>query len=1144
MTTIFSNLNKWLTETLKKPENIHLNGFSQDEYLFSLSERVNQNGFNEKVLIVCNSSDEAEKTYQILKCIKSSIKVFLVTSELKNIYNEINVNPEDISDAWRYLSFLSQAQDIGHIAIFNIDAFLQKYPPITFFKENSFKVEVNQKIDPFEMSEYLVEIGYSQIFHCSDKGSFSKKGLIVDINPTNFDPIRIIFDDDKILKIQLFDTYTQRTINTSSIDEVTIAPGLNKIIDENRVNTFKNAVQRASNFQKEKFLKRKDIFSDLNNEILFPSFEKYIPLFFSDAQHILQTLKPNYSVYFDVQQFDILKSNLVEQLRENYESSLNEKDDTCLLPEYDKFLDTIKVPEKIIDVSNNYSNNSDSKIDNSLTPSRVFINQYLTPNPEGPTKAKIEALKKIISNGTKLIFSTKNQSSIDELEFLLNSQNILTTEVILSDGFYHGTSNTLVLSENDVFGKKLNKTKTTKVPSEDFDLFAEQISSLEKGDYVIHKELGLGKYLGTELMKNGNTENDFLVIEFDKGDKVYLPSYKINLIQKHSSKDVSNKLSNLRTKNFENTKKKIQDKIKTLAFDLLELNAKRKISKAYSFKEFEHEEREFGLAFPYKETPDQLNAIQMVSKNMEKTTPMDHLVCGDVGFGKTEVAIRSAHKAVLNKKQVAVLVPTTILTLQHFNSFKKRFKNEAINIEFISRFKTQKEIKDILERVSLGLVDILIGTHKLLSDKVKFKNLGLLIVDEEQRFGVAHKEKFKNLKANIDCLTLSATPIPRTLQLAFLGLKEFSVIKTPPPKRQSIKTYLMKDDDYIIKQAIEYELSRGGQVYFVHNRVRDIEEVYQRVIELVPEAKVVYAHGQMKEKELEERIISFFKGRYNVLVATTIIESGIDVPSANTLIVSNADNFGLSQLHQLRGRIGRSDKKAFAYLMVKNLYTLSSIASKRLKALQKLSEVGSGFSIASVDLELRGAGDILGAEQSGHMEEIGLELYMELLDQAIKDLNGKENSVNRNIELITDFSSKIPSTYIEEASVRLKYYKLLSNSKTLDRIDALLEEISDRFGPPNIEVINLANILKTRLKLAQLGVVVAKKVSNSITLTFEKNYFQNNQEFLNKVIKLVSDRPKYFQLNAKGELFCQSKTELDNNNYLEFVSYIAENIKA
>tara|TARA_B100000925_G_scaffold27140_2_gene18183 strand:+ start:245 stop:3679 length:3435 start_codon:yes stop_codon:yes gene_type:complete len=1144
MTTIFSNLNKWLTETLKKPENIHLNGFSQEEYLFSLSERVNQSGFNEKVLIVCNSGDEAEKTYQILKCVKSSIKVFLITSELKNIYNEINVSPEATSDAWRYLSFLSQAQDIGHIAIFNIDAFLQKYPPITFFKENSFKIEVNQTIDPFEMSEYLVEIGYSQIFDCSDKGSFSKKGLIVDINPTNFDPIRITFDDDKILKIQLFDTYTQRTINTSSIGEVTIAPGLNKIIDENRVTTFKNVVQRASNFQKEKFLKRKDIFSDLNNEILFPSFEKYIPLFFSDAQHILQTLKPNYSIYFDLQQFDILKSNLVEQLRENYESSQNDKDDTCLLPEYDKFLDTIKVPEKIIDVSNNYSNDSYSKIDNSLTPSRVFINQHLTPSPEGPIKAKIEALKKIISNGTKLIFSTKNQGYIDELEFLLNSQNISTTEVILSDGFYHRTSNTLVLSENDVFGKKLNKTKATKVPIEDFDLFAEQISSLEKGDYVIHKELGLGKYLGTELMKNGNTENDFLVIEFDKGDKVYLPSYKINLIQKHSSKDVTNKLSNLRTKNFENTKKKIQDKIKTLAFDLLELNAKRKISKAFSFKEFEHEEREFGLAFPYKETPDQLNAIQMVSKNMEKTTPMDHLVCGDVGFGKTEVAIRSAHKAVLNKKQVAVLVPTTILTLQHFNSFKKRFKNEAINIEFISRFKTQKEIKDILERVSLGLIDILIGTHKLLSDKVKFKNLGLLIVDEEQRFGVAHKEKFKNLKANIDCLTLSATPIPRTLQLAFLGLKEFSVIKTPPPKRQSIKTYLMKDDDYIIKQAIEYELSRGGQVYFVHNRVRDIEEVYQRVLELVPEAKVVYAHGQMKEKELEERIISFFKGRYNVLIATTIIESGIDVPSANTLIVSNADNFGLSQLHQLRGRIGRSDKKAFAYLMVKNLYTLSSIASKRLKALQKLSEVGSGFSIASVDLELRGAGDILGAEQSGHMEEIGLELYMELLDQAIKDLNGKENSVNRNIELITDFSSKIPSTYIEEASVRLKYYKLLSNSKTLDRIDDLLEEISDRFGPPNIEVINLANILKTRLKLAQLGVVVAKKVSNSITLTFEQNYFQNNQEFLNKVIKLVSDQPKYFQLNAKGELFCQSKIELDNNNYLEFVSYIAENIKA
>jgi len=1144
MTTIFSNLNKWITESIGKSENIHLSRFSPEQYLYSLSERIKTPDLNESVIVLCNSIEEAENTYQVLKPSKPFVDIFLITAELESIYKDVNPNQSETIDAFRYLTFLSDTPKKKHILILNINSFIKTYPPLSFFSSNSLKIELDQALDPFELSEYLVEIGYSQIFDCSEKGSFSRKGLILDINPTNFDPIRITFEDDVVSSIQPFDLSSQRTLEKHSLKSILIGPGLNAILKDKNINLFKNSIQKPNNFQKEKFLKRKDIFSNLNNSILFPLYEKYIPLFFHDADSIINIMKPGYVVHFNYQQYQILSSNLIEILRVQYEESIQSKDDICLLPPPENFIKLANDNFKLIDVSSNLSDRNFIKLENSLSSSRFIINQHLILGSENHLKSTIEALKSLINNGVNLVYSSTNLNSIKELQFLLENKTITTTDVLISEGFFHEPSKTLVISENDIFGKKITKAKKKVSTPEDFDLFAEQLSTLEVGDYVIHKDLGLGKYLGSEIMKNGEMENDFLVIQYDKGDKIYLPSYKINLIQKHSSKEITNRLSNLRTKNFENTKKKIQERIKTLAFDLLELNAKRKISNAFSFKEFEHDEREFGLSFPYQETPDQQNAIEMVSENMEKNRPMDHLVCGDVGFGKTEVAIRTAHKAVLNKKQVAVLVPTTILTLQHFNSFKKRFKDLAINIEFISRFKTPKEVKEILEKVSLGLIDIIIGTHKILSDKVKFKDLGLLIVDEEQRFGVAHKEKFKNLKANIDCLTLSATPIPRTLQLAFLGLKEFSVIRTPPPKRQSIKTYLMKDDDLIIKQAIEFELSRGGQVYFVHNRVRDIDEVYQRVIDLVPDAKVTFAHGQMKEKELEEKIIKFFKGQYNVLIATTIIESGIDIPNANTLIVSNANNFGLSQLHQLRGRIGRSDKKAFAYLMVKDIYNLTTIASKRLKALQNFSEVGSGFSIASVDLELRGAGDILGAEQSGHMEEIGLELYMELLEQEIKDLKGNSETKNLNVELVTDFSSKIPVTYIEDSPVRLKYYKMLSNSKTFARIDSLLEELTDRFGPFPSEILNLANILKTRIKFSELGVSTAKKAANSITLTFEKNFLQQNKMALDKVIKLVSERPKYFQLNSKGELFCQSKKELDNNNYLEFVSYIAENIKA
>lgn len=521
---------------------------------------------------------------------------------------------------------------------------------------------------------------------------------------------------------------------------------------------------------------------------------------------------------------------------------------------------------------------------------------------------------------------------------------------------------------------------------------------------------------------------------------------------------------------------------------------------------------------------------------------MDYLVCGDVGFGKTEVAMRAAFKAVEDKKQVAVLVPTTILALQHFNSFSKRFKEFPVRIEFISRFKTAKESKEILEKAEKGEIDILIGTHKLLSNKLKFADLGLVIVDEEQRFGVGHKEKLKLMKASVDFLTLTATPIPRTLQMAFLGLRDLSLIKTAPPRRQSIKSYVIKEDELTIQSAIQKELQRGGQVFLVHNKVHDIEQYTASIRELVPEAKITFAHGQMGEKELEDRINSFYNGQYQVLIATTIIESGIDIPNANTMIIDRADTYGLAQLHQLRGRIGRSDKKAYAYFVVPRMREISTIAQKRLHALQTYADMGSGFNIASVDLEIRGAGDILGATQSGHVEAVGLELYMELLKDAIHELRGEKKLLKKDIEIVTPFPAFIPNHYISDASERLKQYKRLSNCETHQLLESIREEFQDVYGIFSEELSNLFTVLETRIYLQTLGLKSVQVGGTAITLKFDKQFLESNTDLRDRVVNFFISRPKIYQFTPDYRVIYNQKTGVTQNDLLKFSKTISEHL--
>lgn len=705
----------------------------------------------------------------------------------------------------------------------------------------------------------------------------------------------------------------------------------------------------------------------------------------------------------------------------------------------------------------------------------------------------------------------------------------------ISKGFYYPNENLIFISENDLYVKSRNKTKKPKINQ---DIFSDQLATLKENDFVVHTDFGIGVYKKMEsLFINGST-SDFMVIDYKDSDRVYIPVYKLNHVQKYADASKHIAVDSLKSKKFEQAKTRAKESIKKLAFDLLEIQAKRKVLPGFAFSEMSDELKSFELSFPYQTTEDQTSAIEDVYADMEKSHPMDRLICGDVGFGKTEVAMRAAMKAVLDHKQVAILVPTTILCLQHEHSFKERFKKFPINIESTSRLKSAKENKEILKNLKEGKVDIIIGTHKLLSSEIEYHNLGLLIIDEEHRFGVAHKEKLRAIKSNLDVITMTATPIPRTMQLSYLGIKDLSLIQTAPARRQSIKSFLIKHDDLTIKQAIENELQRGGQIYYVHNRVMDIEKVNQYLKELVPQAKIIIAHGQLPEKELENRINAFYKHQYDILIATSIIESGIDIPMANTMIVDRADMFGLAQLHQLRGRIGRSDRKAYCYFSIAPDRKLGPIAELRLKALQTYSEIGGGLALASSDLEIRGAGDILGGDQSGHIESIGLELYLDLLKEAILALQDKVETF-REIDIQTNLAAYIPDTYIEDTAMRLRYYKKLSNTHEVSILHSIERELSDIYGKIPETVTNLILVLKARVNAQNLCLDTIKMTKNKIRLKFNETLLSQNEKYRNSLLDFILKRPRKYSISKDFELsilFEEETTGDDLLNSLELLS--------
>jgi transcription-repair coupling factor (superfamily II helicase) len=1116
---------------------------NQALFLINLIKKSLSNRYS-NIFIVFQDQETADLAH-------SKVQAQFLPGYESNIYS--GVYQSELSQVKRITQYMNLKNGEPNIICSSIASLAQLYPTLDNDFFSGFTLQADDIISPIELAQKLVKLGYSSSLTTEEPGTFSSKGEIFDIFPIGGRPYRLHYFDDLIETINLIDSETNRTLKDQIIDKFEIIPSHYKVISDADYHlNLRENLPRIPISNKDLFNERKALLESLKQGHFAEDIGLLFPLFFKQTNSLLENLNPE-----DTLIIFLNKENCLQDLQFYYDGLLEHQKDKELLPGPDSFFDT-KLFDKIkafkminFDTFGVEQQEVENKINLKLIPSQTYLKNIVPPESI-PDKYKFIKESFVYfdkyAKDNLMFVATHNASSKKEIDYLVEKnirhesrKNISFIDFDLDSGFYYENEKLLIISENDFFSKKQQKVKKKNIKKTN-DVFAEQLATLNPGDFVIHNEHGVGKYLGIETMSFNNDENDFVVIEYKGNDKVYLPVYKLNSLQKYADSRTEAKLDDLNSNKFTLKKQKARQSIKKLAFDLLELQAKRELKKGYRFSEPDHHFKEFELTFKFEETPDQKLAIDDVINDMASIKPMDRLVCGDVGFGKTEVAMRAAYKAVLDSKQVCILVPTTVLAFQHYNSFLERFKDFPVNIELLSRFKTPAQSKEIIANLAEGKVDIVIGTHKLLSDKIKYHDLGLVIVDEEHRFGVGHKEKLKLIKENVDFLTMTATPIPRTLQMSFLGIKDFSLIKTPPPNRQSIKTYIIKMDDFTIQQAIRKELSRGGQIYFVHNKVQNIESIQAYLQDLVPEARIVFAHGQMSERELEKRITSFYKKDFDILLATTIIESGIDIPSANTMIINRADHFGLAQLHQLRGRIGRSDRKAYAYMVIPPQMIVSETANKRLQALKTYADMGSGFSIASTDLEIRGSGDILGPEQSGHIANIGLELYTELLQETIEEIKGKKLKRNRNIEIFTPFNPLIPKTYITDDGLRLKTYKKLSNAGSHEALNEHFEEIRDSFGLPSDQLLNLFEILHIRLDLQDLGLKSIKVASKIIHLFFDSEQIAKDAELQGSIINFFTKRPKVYKLNPDFSVTCHFAERVSISTLRQFSEHLKQEL--
>lgn len=1095
---------------------INISGISESRTAYIAQEICKEEG---QSIIVVASELRAKRLASDLSFFASK-NVYALPAEDEVFLRYEAKNNDRLIERLKILKALRTGEDC--IVVAPVSAAIKKITPHSSFEENSLKIKQGDDIEITEIRDRLVAMGYDRTDIVDSRGQFGIRGGIIDVfTPDANDPYRIELFDTEVDSIRTFDLDTQRSIE--NLKYIEIYPAEQVMVDKDQYEVaasrlFKEYTAQAGKLdragQKAKDKEAAEGLDDTESRRLFEAaanltkrrdelceyirnvsniqlLENYLQYFYDETEYLWDYMEDGTLIVDDPERIYEFLDTRSAELKEDFKVLLERGQivpkDTELISDKTDFLKLYKEP--LVYVISPFPK-AIKGIDTYTELYNIQSRQMITFN--GHMDLLETELKNYVKKNYMVYIVAGARERLDNLkEFCERAgieTNVIFKEGTLTAGMDFPEEKLCYISENDIFAahksgakKRAGKAKTKGQKIQSF-------ADMKKGDFVVHENHGIGKFLGIEQLNVQGEKKDYLKIKYAGNDMLYVPVEQMDIVQKYIGGDgVSPRINKLSGGEWKVTKAKAKAAIATMAKELLDLYASRSMEKGHSFGKDTVWQQEFEDSFPYTETADQLQSIAEIKEDMEKPVAMDRLLCGDVGFGKTEVAARAMFKCLAEGKQAAVLVPTTILANQHYYTLKERFEKFPFTVEMLSRFRSDAQQGSILKKLEDGSVDLIIGTHRLISEDVKFKDLGLLVIDEEQRFGVAHKEKIKQLKKNVDVLTLSATPIPRTLNMSLSGIKNMSLIEEPPEERYPVQTYVLEQEDAMIKEIIQREIDRGGQVYVVFNRVRGISRIAERVAELVPEARIAVGHGQMNERALEDVMLSFINGESNVLISTTIIESGIDIPNANTILILDADRFGLSQLYQLRGRVGRSNRMAYAYLMYQKDKVLSEVAEKRLKAIREFTEFGAGFKVAMRDLEIRGAGNLLGSEQSGHMMNIGYELYCKLIDDAVRGLQGEiinDKKEETSVELAV--RANIPNYYIENETLKLQMYKKIAGIKTEEDEDEIVDELMDRFGDVPNDVLNLLKISRIRTLAEELSVSRVSEQQGKVMINFDK----------------------------------------------------------
>ncbi|HGJ2385460.1 TPA: transcription-repair coupling factor [Streptococcus pneumoniae] len=1053
----------------------------------------------DRIVLLTSTYGEAEGLVSDLISILGEELVYPFLVDDAPMVEFLMSSQEKIISRVEALRFLTDSSKKG-ILVCNIAASRLILPSPNAFKDSIVKISVGEEYDQHAFIHQLKENGYRKVTQVQTQGEFSLRGDILDIfEISQLEPCRIEFFGDEIDGIRSFEVETQ--LSKENKTELTIFPASDMLLREKDYQRGQSALEKQISKTLSPILKSylEEILSSFHQKQSHADSRKFLSLCYDKTWTVFDYIEKDTPIFFDdyqklMNQYEVFERDLAQYFTEELQNSKAFSD----MQYFSDIEQIYKKQSPVTFFSNLQKGLGNLKFDKiyqfNQYPMQEFFNQFFF------LKEEIERYKKmdytIILQSSNSMGSKTLEDMLEEYQIKLDSrdktsickESVNLIEGNLRHGFHFVDEKILLITEHEIFQKKLKRRFRRQHVSNAERL--KDYNELEKGDYVVHHIHGIGQYLGIETIEIKGIHRDYVSVQYQNGDQISIPVEQIHLLSKYISSDgKAPKLNKLNDGHFKKAKQKVKNQVEDIADDLIKLYSERSQLKGFAFSADDDDQDAFDDAFPYVETDDQLRSIEEIKRDMQASQPMDRLLVGDVGFGKTEVAMRAAFKAVNDHKQVVILVPTTVLAQQHYTNFKERFQNFAVNVDVLSRFRSKKEQTATLEKLKNGQVDILIGTHRVLSKDVVFADLGLMIIDEEQRFGVKHKETLKELKKQVDVLTLTATPIPRTLHMSMLGIRDLSVIETPPTNRYPVQTYVLEKNDSVIRDAVLREMERGGQVYYLYNKVDTIVQKVSELQELIPEASIGYVHGRMSEVQLENTLLDFIEGQYDILVTTTIIETGVDIPNANTLFIENADHMGLSTLYQLRGRVGRSNRIAYAYLMYRPEKSISEVSEKRLEAIKGFTELGSGFKIAMRDLSIRGAGNLLGKSQSGFIDSVGFELYSQLLEEAIAKRNGNANANTRtkgNAEWILQIDAYLPDTYISDQRHKIEIYKKIRQIDNRVNYEELQEELIDRFGEYPDVVAYLLEIGLVKSYLDKVFVQRVERKDNKITIQFEK----------------------------------------------------------